>query len=60
MTTITKSIDYIIRLITGFVDPRKIIMLQKEVFLRTHLDRARKFSLPGKFRGRVGGIGDAL
>ena len=57
---ITKSINYISRSIIGFMYPRKIIILQREVFFWIHLHMISTIFLLDEFRGRVGGLGYTL
>ena len=54
--TISRSVSYIIKPRTGAMSPRRIIMVQRETFLKVHLGSIRPIALLGEFRVRVGGI----
>ena len=54
--TISRSVSYIIKPRTGAMAPRRIIMVQRETFLKVHLGSIRPIALLGEFRVRVGGI----
>ena len=54
--TISRSVSYIIKPRTGTMAPRRIIMVQRETFLKVHLGSIRPIALLGEFRVRVNGL----
>ena len=60
VSTISRSVKYRIMSITVVMDPRRISMLQREMFSWTHLESISNISLIGNFRDRVGCLGVAL
>ena len=58
--TICISARYRIRSITGVMDTSMILFIKIDMFLRNHLESIRYIVLIDNFRGRVGGLGDAL
>ena len=60
LRTISRILSYIIRPSTGFMYPKGIPILKREMLLGIHLESISNISLLGTFRVSVGGLGDAL
>ena len=57
MRTISRSVKYITRSITGVMNYRRIPMLQMKSFLKINMQRIRTIALLENFRGIFGGLG---
>ena len=60
VSTISRSVKYIIGSITGVMVPSRILIIQRKKFLSIHLEWISTIYLIGRFKGRFGDLGDAF